>query len=167
MLTPPAVRAAIKATSGANKATALNDGGGLSLLVQPSGAGWWRLRYWLASRQNRLSLGTCPEVTLAEARVRRDEARKLIAAGTDPSNQRKTDKAEQAEKAKAARLVAEGQPGPGTFEAAAREWLATIHEVKVSAGHAERTWIRLQQDVFPWIGNRLIGEIEPPELLHA
>lgn len=167
ILSDKAIRAAIKTASEANKPTTLNDGGGLSLLVQPSGAGWWRLRYWLASRENRLSLGTYPDVTLADARRRRDEARKLIAAGTDPSEQRKSGKAERAAKAEAARLAAEGKPGPGTFEAVAREWLATVHGVKVSAGHAERTRIRLEQDAFPWLGRQPIGEIEPPELLQC
>ena len=65
------------------------------------------------------------------------------------------------------RLIAAGLPGPGTFEAVARDWLKTVHEVKVSAGHAERTRIRLERDAFPWIGRRPIGEIEAPELLLA
>ena len=58
-------------------------------------------------------------------------------------------------------------PAPGTFEAVAREWLSTVHEVKVSAGHAERTRIRLEQDAFPWIGRRPIAEVEAPELLQV
>ncbi len=101
------------------------------------------------------------------ARARRREARKLVAAGIDPSAARKADKAARAAKAEAARLVAEGQAAPGTFEAVAREWLTTVHEVKVSAGHAARTRIRLEQDVFPWLGTRPIGEIEAPELLQC
>ncbi len=68
-------------------------------------------------------------------------------------------------KAEAARMVAAGLPGPGTFEHVAREWLATVHEAKVSAGHAQRTRIRLEQDAFPWLGRRPIGEIEAPALL--
>ncbi|WP_155935889.1 phage integrase central domain-containing protein [Methylibium sp. T29-B] len=62
-------------------------------------------------------------------------------------------------------LAAAGLPGPGTFEHVAREWLTTVHQVKVSAGHAERTRIRLEQDVFPWLGRRPIAELEAPELL--
>ena len=58
-------------------------------------------------------------------------------------------------------------PGAGTFEYVAREWLATVHEAKVSEGHADRTRIRLEQDVFPWLGRRPIGEIEAPELLQC
>lgn len=164
-LSDKAIRAAIKAAPEGNKPRTLNDGGSLSLLVQPTGAAWWRLRYWLAGRENRLSLGVYPEVSLADARARRDGARKLIAAGIDPSTTRKADKAAKLVKAEAARLAAAGLPGTGTFEHVARDWLATVHEVKVSAGHAERTRIRLQQDAFPWLGRRPIGEIEAPELL--
>lgn len=58
-----------------------------------------------------------------------------------------------------------GLPGPGTFEFVAREWLDKVHTVKVSAGHAARTTIRLEQDAFPWIGRRQIDEIDGPELL--
>ena len=58
-------------------------------------------------------------------------------------------------------------PGLGTFEHVAREWLATIHEGKVSEGHADRTRIRLEQDAFPWLGRRPIAYIEAPELLQA
>lgn len=56
---------------------------------------------------------------------------------------------------------------PGSFEAVAREWLVTVHDHKVSAGHAERTRIRLEQMVFPWLGGKPIGEIEAPELLQC
>ena len=161
------IRAAIKAATaaGGTKPQTLNDGGGLSLLVQPSGAAWWRLRYWLDSRENRLSLGTYPETGLREARQRRDEARRLLAAGTDPSAARKADKAQRERRAEAQQLADAGLPGPGTFEAVARDWLATVHAHKVSAGHAERTRIRFEQDAFPWIGRRPIAEVDAPELL--
>lgn len=112
-----------------------------------------------------LSLGTYPEVSLKDARQRRDASRKLIAAGGDPGQQRKADKAVVAEKAEATRLAVAGLPGPGTFEHVARDWLVTVHEVKVSAGHAKRTRIRFEQDAFPWIGRRPVAEIDAPELL--
>lgn len=163
-LTDTKIQTAIKAAR-AGKAKMVSDGGGLVMEVQPSGAGWWRLRYTFDARENRLSLGTYPEVTLADARKRRDAAKKLIAAGTDPSEARKADKAEKAQAREIQALADAGLPGPGTFEAVAREWLTTQHQVKVSLGHAERTRIRLEQDAFPWIGRRPVGEIEPPELL--
>jgi len=112
-----------------------------------------------------LSLGTYPEVSLADARGRRDEARGLIAAGIDPSGHRKAAKAERAKQAEAQALEKAGLPGPGTFEFVAREWLTTVHEAAVSAGHAERTRIRFEQDAFPYIGRRPLGELEAPELL--
>ena len=164
-LSDKAVRAALKKTIEAGKPSTINDGDGLTLIARPDGTGWWRLRYWISSRENRLSLGTYPDVSLADARGRRDEARKLIATGADPSQERKADKKAKAAKAAAARLADAGMPGPGTFEHVAREWLAKVHTAKVSAGHAERTRIRLEQDVFPWLGRRLIVEIEAPELL--
>ena len=166
-LSDKAIRAVIKTAVASGKPRIISDGGGLSLQVQASGAGWWRLRYWISSRENRLSLGTYPAVTLAEARQRRQEARKLIAMGTDPAEARKAGKVAIATKAEAKRLADSGLPGPGTFEHVARDWLTTVHEPKVSSGHAERTRIRLEQDAFPWLGRRPIREIEAPELLQC
>ena len=115
-LSDKAVRAALKKAIEAGKPITINDGDGLTLIARPDGTGWWRLRYWIASRENRLSLGTYPDVSLADARGRRDEARKLIATGADPSEKRKSDKRAKAVKAEAARLASSGLPGPGTFE---------------------------------------------------
>ena len=133
--------------------------------MRPTGSGWWRWRFWRDGREGMLSLGTYPEVSLKDARKRRDDARKQNAAGIDPSEARKADKEARAAKAEAERLADAGLPGPGTFEAVARDWLATVHEHKVSEGHAERTRIRFEQDAFPWIGRRPIAEMEAPELL--
>ena len=67
----------------------LSDGEGLHLLVQPNGSKWWRFRYQFAGKEKMLSLGTFPEVTLASARTKRNEARSLVAEGIDPSQQRR------------------------------------------------------------------------------
>lgn len=67
----------------------------------------------------------------------------------------------------ALRLADAGLPPAGSFEAVARDWLATVHTAKVSTGHADRTRIRLEQDAFPWIGRRTMAEIEAPELLQC
>ncbi len=165
ILTDKAIKAALKVATEAGKARRISDGGGLYLEARPTGAGWWRLRYWLDSREGMLSLGTYPETGLRDARIRRDEARKLIAAGTDPSDTRKAEKAERKSQREAQVLADAGMPGVGTFEHVGREWLVHVHEVKVSADHAERTQIRLEQDAFPWLGRRPIGEIDAPELL--
>ena len=90
-----------------------------------------------------------------------------MAGGTDPSEARKTNKADRTAKREAQVLADAGMPGLGTFEHVAREWLTTIHESKVSEGHTERTRIRLEQDAFPWLGRRPIAEIEAPELLQV
>jgi hypothetical protein len=71
----------------------LTDGNGLHLLVNTGGSKLWRFRYRFGGRQNFLSLGAFPEVTLAEARLKRDEARRLIAQGIDPSAHRKGERA--------------------------------------------------------------------------
>ena len=94
-LSDKTIKAALKAAADAGKPETLSDGGGLSLLVQPSDVGWWRLRYWIDGRENRLSLGTYPETKLREARERRDASKKMIADGTDPSEARKAGKAER------------------------------------------------------------------------
>ena len=165
VLSDKAVRAALRAAKDTGKAGTINDGDGLTLIARPDGNGWWRLRYWLAGRENRLSLGTYPEVPLADARTRRDAARRQIGAGVDPSESRKVEKQAKAARAEAAALADAGLPGPGTFEHVARDWLLTIHGAKVSDGHADRTRIRFEQDAFPWIGRRQMADIEAPELL--
>ncbi len=167
ILSDKAIKAAIKAAVESGKARKLNDGGGLVLEARPTGSGWWRLRYWRDGKEGMLSLGTYPETGLRDARDKREVARKLIAAGGDPSAARKTDKAQRALKREAQALAEAGKPGLGTFEHVAREWLTTVHEAKVTEGHAERTRIRLERDAFPWLGRRLIGEIEAPELLQC
>ena len=112
-----------------------------------------------------LSLGTYPDTGLALARRKADEARKLVSDGTDPSDVRKAAKADNLREREAGRLAAADLPPAGSFEAVAREWLSTVHDAKVSGKHAERTRIRLEQDVFPWLGRRPLAEIKPPELL--
>ena len=165
ILTDKAIRATLKAAELAGKPVRMADGGGLRLDAQPTGAGWWRLRYRFGGKEGMLSLGTYPETGLRDARQRRDEARRLIAAGIDPSAHRKAGKAEQAKQAEAQALEQAGEPGPDTFEFVAREWLVTVHEATVTAGHADRTRIRFEQDAFPYIGRRPLAELEAPELL--
>jgi len=165
LLTVKSIGSGLKKAANDGVPNTLIDGEGLSMIARPDGAGWWRLRYWLAGRENRLSLGVYPAVGLADARARRAEARKLIAEGIDPSEHRKAGKQVQIAKAATAKAIAKGEVLPGSFEAVAREWWRTIHVAKVSEKHAERTLIRFSQDVFPWLGVQVIGGIEAPELL--
>lgn len=164
-LSDKTVRAALRLAAETGKASRLSDGAGLVLEARPTGSGWWRLRYWIDSREKMLSLGTYPATSLRDARAKRDEARKLIAAGVNPSERRKEAKRARAARAAAEKAIADGVAAPGSFEFVAREWSETVHSGRVSVDHAERTLTRLVQDVFPWLGARPVGEIEAPELL--
>jgi integrase len=167
LLSDRAIQAALKAAALAGKPRKLNDGAGLVLQVRPTGVGWWRLRFWRDGKEGMLSLGTYPEVSLKSARGKREEARSAMANGADLSERRKEEKAERARHREASQLEAAGLPGPGTFEFVAREWLVIKHRPAVSEKHAQTTETRLEKMVFPWLGRRPIGEIEPPELLEC
>lgn len=146
----------------------LNDGGGLYLLLSVKGGSHgWRFSYTINGVRKLLSFGTYPDTSLALARRKAEEARQLVSEGIDPSNVRKTSRAEALKQRQEFQLAKAGLPPSGSFESIAREWLETVHIVKVSSGHAERTRIRLEQDVFPWLGRRPIAEIKPPELLEC
>lgn len=127
------------------------DGGGLNIEVQPTGARYWRYRYRFAGKQRMLSLGVYPAVSLVDARRRRDDARKMLIAGSDPSAQRKLDKL-------TAQISADT-----AFEPVAREWLAGRGNLADST-RAKLHWL-LESFAFPWIGARPIGDITAPELL--
>ncbi len=144
----------------------LNDGEGLYLLLfVKGGAHGWRFDYTVNGRRKLLSLGTYPDTGLAQARKKADEARRLVSDGTDPSDVRKAAKVAAVRSRAADALADAGLPPIDSFEAVAREWLGTVHGAKVSDGHADRTRIRLEQDVFPWLGRRPVGGIKPSELL--
>ncbi|PHM73655.1 integrase [Xenorhabdus kozodoii] len=93
-----------------DKDSKLSDGGGLYLLVKTTGSKYWRLKYRIAAKEKLLAIGTFPLITLAEARRKRDEAKKLIAEGIDPNQDKKQKK-----------LAAQGEIS-NTFESIAREW---------------------------------------------
>lgn len=145
----------IRSTKPREKPVRLYDERGLYLEIAPSGGRWWRFKYRYAGKAKLLSMGTYPDTPLKAARERRDRARVLLEEGVDPSAARKAEKASRSE------AVVD------SFEAVAREWHATIHLGRVSAGHAARTLIRFEQDVFPWLGGLSVGEIKAPQLLQA
>lgn len=130
----------------------LNDGSGLSLLIEPNGSKGWRFRYRFDGKPKMLSLGTYPLVSLTDARQKRDEAKKLLASGINPSDVRKRDKQER-----------QNEIG-NTFEAIAREWYEKRTD-RWSAGYAEEMMKTFETDVFPFIGGRPIAEIKPMELM--
>jgi integrase len=146
----------IRSTKPAAKALRLYGERGLYLEVTPSGGRWWRLKYRHDGREKLLSMGTYPDTGLKAAREKRDRARELLAQGIDPSDARRAEKQSRS------------QEVVNSFEAVAREWWhATVHVAKVSTGHAARTLIRLEQDVFPWLGGQTISEIKAPQLLQT
>lgn len=147
---PPLSDLAIRRARPAPKTQKLFDGGGLYLEVSPTGGRWWRLKYRFGGKEKRLALGVYPEVTLALARTRRDDARKLLAEGTDPGEKKKADAAAKAGLA------------ANTFGAVAAEWMqgriwADTYRVKVEAWFAN--------DVLPWIGSRPVTDLEAPDFL--
>lgn len=132
----------------------LFDKRGLFLLVTPTGGKWWRFRYMFDGKEKLLSLGVYPDISLKDARERRDEARKLVANGVNPSENRKIQKSARAD------LIA------NSFEVVAREWFAK-YSATWAKNHGDRIIRRFERDIFPWIGARPIAEINAPELLAA
>jgi integrase len=129
----------------------LFDGGGLYLLVTPSGGKYWHFKYRFNGKDKRISFGPYPKISLAEARMRRDEARSQIAHGTDPGVSRKAMKQT---------ANAEGE----SFEVVALEWHQKFSPTWTS-GYAETIMSRLKRDLFPWLGSRPVNQIKAPELL--
>jgi integrase len=131
-----------------------SDGGGLFLLVTPSGGKLWRLSYRFEGKQKTLALGRYPAVTLADARRARDEAKEQLAAGLDPALKKKAEKR--------ARKIA----ATNTFESIAREWHGNRTEAW-TPGTKRYVLKRLETDLFPDLGSRPIAEIDAPELLEV
>jgi len=130
----------------------LADERGLHLLVRPNGSKLWQLRYRFQGKEKTASLGQYPDVGLADARERRDAARKVLAKGADPV---------QARRDIAAATLAASKI---TFESVAREWWVHWSATR-SDSHVQYVIRRLEQNVFPAIGTRPISAIEPPELV--
>lgn len=138
----------IKGAKPREKPYKLFDERGLFMLVTPKGARWWRLKYRVEGKEKLLSLGVYPDVSLKDARQRRDDLRQQLASGVDPSAKRKAEKIAAAD----------------TFEAVAREWFEKF-STNWAETHSEKIIRRLEADIFPWVGSRPIGEITAPELL--
>lgn len=148
----PLTDTAIRAAKSAEKPYKLPDEKGLFLLIHPNGSKYWRQKYRYAGKEKTLAHGVYPDVGLKEARERRDEARKLLANGADPSETKKAQKS-----AKVLRAA-------NSFEIVAREWYEKNRETW-AASHADKIIRRLEIDVFPWLGGRPIAEITAPEVL--
>lgn len=146
--------AAITAAKPREKDYKIYDASGLFMLVHRSGSKYWRYKYRYNNKEKVLALGVYPEINLQEARERCGEARKVLAGGQDPF---------QAKMEKKLQIFTKSA---NNFEFIAREW----HENKLStwsdrAGNA--ILVRLEADIFPWVGKRPINEINAPELLNC
>ncbi|EEB7340068.1 tyrosine-type recombinase/integrase [Salmonella enterica] len=130
----------------------LSDGGGLYLLVNPNGSRYWRMKYRYSGKEKLLSIGVYPDVTLAEARDKRTKAKRILAAGDDPSE------------VKQAEREAKNLAVNNSFELLALEW----HEHKKpnwSSGYADDIMEYLRKDIFPYIGKKAITDIKPITML--
>ncbi|MGH8503518.1 MAG: tyrosine-type recombinase/integrase [Gammaproteobacteria bacterium] len=136
------------------KAYKLSDGHGLHLLVKPNGGKYWRLQYRVDGKQKVLALGVYPEVSLAEARDKQADARKLLRNGQDPAEVKREQKRQ-------AKMQAEN-----SFENVAREWHSN-QKGRWTADHAHRVITSLEKDIFPHLGTKPIHDVTAPILLQA
>jgi integrase len=144
----------IKAAQAKDKVYQLSDGDGLSILIKTTGRKLWRFRYTFGGKEAMISLGGYPEVSLAQARERRLEARKLLANGVSPSEHKKAVKRDKV-------LAA-----VNNLEAVSRQW----HEqwkIGKSERHARIVMTRLETDVFPSLGNRAMADLQALELVQV
>ncbi len=141
------------------KKTKHSDGAGMSLVVLPSGTKVWQLKYRSPSddKEKVESFGQWPIVTLAMARVMREESKRLLVQGIDPMLKREADKATRREEKRK-----EGE----TLEAIAREWFEKFSK-NWKATHSNKIIKRLENDLFPRLGGMLIVDIKPADLLKA
>jgi integrase len=142
----------IRNTKPKNKPYKLTDGNGLVLLVKPNGKRAWRYRYRINGKENMYAIGNYPQIGVKEARVARDQARKLVEQGKHPARDRRADRQRV--------LLA----AANTFEGVASEWIDQNRD-RWSAGYLRQVQSVLAQDVYPRIGRIPISEVKPPDLL--
>jgi integrase len=148
----PLTDTAVRNAKPAEKVQRLFDGGGLYLEVASSGGKWWRLKYRVAGKEKRISLGTYPDVSLKDAREKRDMARKQLADGEDPSEARKM--------AKAAELAVVLT----SFEAVATAWMNHMSASKWDEGTRDKIKASMQGHVFPVIGRKPVALVRPADV---
>lgn len=140
----------VRAAKPEAKEYSLVDGDGMFLLVHPNGSKYWRFRFRFGGKQHLMAFGVYPETSLADARQKREEARKLVAAGVDPREHKRAVKEEQAKE-----VI--------TFESVARDWHASNQ--KWSESHSGRVLKSLEDNLFDAIGKRNIAELKTRDLL--
>ena len=138
----------------ADKSYKMYDTDGLFLQVTPQGGKWWRLKYRFDGKEKLLSLGTYPDISLSQARQKREDSKKLLAIDIDPSESRKQAKADN-------KLNTEN-----SFELVAREWWQS-HMKNKADSHKEKVIRRFELYLFPWIGKKPISSITAPQMLET
>ncbi|ACH39996.1 integrase, bacteriophage P4-type [Citrifermentans bemidjiense Bem] len=151
----PLTDIAVKSAKPKEKDYKLSDGDGMYLLVTAGGGKRWRLKYRFLGKEKLLALGTYPDISLSEARNKRHEARKQLGHGIDPGAERKALKEVQAQEAAEIK---------NSFKLVACEWHSKFSGTW-SNGHAGTIMDRLTRDVFPWLGDKPICEVEPVDIL--
>lgn len=144
----------IKNAKPREKAYKLSDGDGLFLLISPNGSKYWRFKYYFNGKEKLLALGVYDQITLAEARLKRNKARSLLNNEIDPGHSKQENK-------RLNKIAAEN-----SFESIAREW-HTKFSARWTPKHAARTLRQFEKEIFPWLGRKAITQITAPELLAA
>jgi len=142
----------IKNLKSKDKAYRISDGNGLSMEVTPSGGKLWRWRYYYNRKPQILSLGKYPEISLAQARQKRNESKVLLAEGKHPTREKKAKKLRQA------------YEGENTFRHIAKRWFE-LREGKLNPKYHKQSQTRMEQHVFPMIGALPITEITIPDVV--
>jgi integrase len=144
----------VKNAKSSGKIRKLADGGGLTLVIKGESKYWW-LRYRFAGNEKTLSLGSYPQVSLANARKARDEAKGLLKQNIDPSAHRQQESTQR---------VSDGE---NTFRSLCEDWYQQKHSAEVTESHAVRNWRRLEIYTFPQLARRPIRSIQPADILHV
>jgi integrase len=150
----PLSNTAIRNAKPTEKPCKLTDEKGLYLFIMPTGGKLWRMQYRFEGKQKLLAFGAYPDVSLKEARERRDEARKHLANGADPGAVKKAQKAAVLERA------------ANSFEAVAKKWFE-VWKADVSPATAERILSNLERNIFPHLGKMPVADIKPRDVLEV
>jgi integrase len=130
----------------------LSDGDGLFLVVMPNGSKYWRMKYFISAKEKTLALGVYPDVSLADAREKRGQARKVLATGSDPSDSKKA--------AKRSAIL----QNANSFEVVSREWLERRIHVLAPSTYRSRLR-RLENYILPSLGSKPIASLSAVDVL--
>lgn len=154
-LTTPLTATKIKSAKPKEKKYKLSDGGGLFVQVNPNGSKLWRLKYRINAKEKEYAIGVYPNISLSNARVKREELRKLVVDGIDPNENKKEEKITE-------QLVSDKKEN--TFYKVSQEWLVN-YEKEVSEGYHIKLGRALENYIYPFIKNQPIDEVKRSDIL--